>query len=89
MWVEYADAAETAEHGYSSVTIIMARSHCRYVLPRIHFIPESLTYSVPLFLNRQCDRTLGYQRGLQRRWLRAAEQLGAPWGVGTRHSWPV
>jgi hypothetical protein len=25
----------------------------------IHFIPESLTYSVPLFLKRQCDRTLG------------------------------
>jgi hypothetical protein len=38
-----------------------ARSHCRFVLlPLIHFIPESLTYSVPLFLKRQCDRTLGW-----------------------------
>jgi galactosylceramidase len=36
-----------------------ARSHCRFVLPLIHFIPDSLTYSVPLFLKRQCDRTLG------------------------------
>jgi hypothetical protein len=35
------------------------RSQCRFVLPRIHFIPESLTYSVPLSLKRQCDRTLG------------------------------
>ena len=35
-----------------------ARSHCRFVLPFIYFIPESLTYSVPLFLKRQCDRTL-------------------------------
>ena len=25
----------------------------------MHFIPDSLTYSVPLFLKRQCDRTLG------------------------------
>ena len=36
-----------------------ARSHCRFVLPPIHLIPESLTYSVPLLLKRQCDRTLG------------------------------
>ena len=35
-----------------------ARSHCRFVLPLIHFIPDSLRYSVPLFLKRQCDRTL-------------------------------
>jgi hypothetical protein len=34
-----------------------ARSHCRFVKPPIHFIPYSLTYSVPLFLKRQCDRT--------------------------------
>ena len=26
-----------------------ARSHCRVALPLIHFIPDSLTYSVPLF----------------------------------------
>jgi hypothetical protein len=44
-----------------------ARSHCLLGLGRpvalyyllILFIPESLTYSVPLFLKRQCDRTLG------------------------------
>jgi hypothetical protein len=30
-----------------------------YVPPRTRFIPYSLTYSVPLFLKRQCDRTLG------------------------------
>jgi hypothetical protein len=36
-----------------------ARSHCRFVLPLMHFIPDSLTYSVTLFLKRQCDRTLG------------------------------
>jgi hypothetical protein len=34
-----------------------ARSHCRVVLPLIHFLPDSLTYSVPLFLKRQCGRT--------------------------------
>jgi hypothetical protein len=33
-----------------------ARSQCRFVLPFIHFTPDSLTYSVPLFLKRQCDR---------------------------------
>jgi hypothetical protein len=27
-----------------------ARSHCCFVLPLIHFIPDSLTYTVPLFL---------------------------------------
>ena len=35
-----------------------ARLHCRFVLPLIRFIPDSLTYPVPLFLKRQCDRTL-------------------------------
>jgi hypothetical protein len=35
---------------------------CRLVLPCIHFIPDSLRYSVPLFLKRQCDRTLGRAR---------------------------
>ena len=30
-----------------------ARLHCRFVLPLIHFIPDSLTYSVPLILKRQ------------------------------------
>jgi hypothetical protein len=34
-----------------------ARSQCRFVPPLVHFVPESLTYSVPLSLKRQCDRT--------------------------------
>jgi hypothetical protein len=32
------------------------------VPPLIHFIPDLRTYSVPLFLKRQCDRTLGPAR---------------------------
>jgi hypothetical protein len=36
-----------------------ARSHRRFVLPLIHFISDLLTHSVPLFLNRQCDRIVG------------------------------
>ena len=36
-----------------------ARSHCCCAPPHIHFIPDLPTYSVPLFLKRQCDRTLG------------------------------
>jgi fructose-1,6-bisphosphatase I len=43
---------------------LRARSHCRFVLSPIHFIPDLLTYSVPLFLKRQCDRTLGKLRML-------------------------
>ena len=36
-----------------------ARSHCRFVPPFIRFIPDSLTYSVPLFLKQRCRRTPG------------------------------
>jgi hypothetical protein len=36
-----------------------AHSHCRFVLPLIHLVPYSLRDSVPLFLKRQCGRTLG------------------------------
>ena len=36
--------------------------HCRFVLALIRFIPDSLAYLVPLFLKRQCDRTLGTER---------------------------
>ena len=50
------------------------RSHCRFVSPLIHFIPDSLTYSVPPLLKRQCDRTPGARSG--------AEHGGAP---GDRH----
>jgi hypothetical protein len=34
---------------------LRARSHCRFVPPLIHFIPNLLTYSVLRFLKRQCD----------------------------------
>jgi uncharacterized protein (DUF1501 family) len=34
-----------------------ARSHCRSALTLARFIPDSLPYSVPLFLKRQCGRT--------------------------------
>ena len=43
---------------------IRARSHCRFVPPLIHFIPDSLKYSVPLLLKRQCDPTPGAIAGL-------------------------
>jgi hypothetical protein len=36
-----------------------ARSHRRFARPPISVIPDSLRYSVPLFLKRQCDRTPG------------------------------
>jgi hypothetical protein len=39
--------------------VARARSHCCFVPPLTHVIPDSLRYSVPLFLKRQCDRTLG------------------------------
>ena len=42
---------------------LRARSHCRLVLTLIHFIPDSLTETVPLFLNRRCDRALGPPQG--------------------------
>ena len=35
-----------------------ARSHCRFVLPLIHFIPDLLRDLVPLFLKQRCNRTL-------------------------------
>ena len=40
-----------------------ARSHGRFVRPILHFIPDFLTHSIPLFLKRQCDRTLGVLSG--------------------------
>jgi hypothetical protein len=43
----------------------------RFVLPLIHFIPYVRTYSVHLFLKRQCDRTLPparRARGVRSRW---------------------
>jgi hypothetical protein len=36
-----------------------ARSRSRVALPPIHFVPDSLRWSVPLLPKRQCDRTPG------------------------------
>jgi hypothetical protein len=54
-------------------------------LPLIRFILDSLTYSVPLFLNRQCDRTLGLpalplRRPARLRGLRHRARAGAAAG---------
>ena len=54
---------------------LRARSHCRFARPLIHFIPNSPTYSVPLFLKRQCDRTLGARR---RDWARPHDGVHPP-----------
>ena len=35
-----------------------ARPHWRFVPPLVHFAPDSLTYSAPLFPTRQCSRIL-------------------------------
>jgi hypothetical protein len=39
-----------------------ARSPCGFAPPLIRFQLDTLRYSVPLFLKRQCDRTPGEQR---------------------------
>ena len=46
-------------HGGGGSGADRARSHCRFAPPLIHFIPDSLTYSVPLFLKQQYDRIVG------------------------------
>jgi hypothetical protein len=49
----------------------------------VHFIPESLAYSVPLFLKRQCDRTLGAtQPGRRIGGVPGDRDLHAIWGGG-------
>jgi hypothetical protein len=62
----------------------------------IYFIPDSLSYSVPLFLKRQCDRTLGDPRAdhpapaegldVQRQADRAAAAENDPGGGGVSHT---
>jgi hypothetical protein len=39
------------------------RSCCRFASPLIHVIPDSLSDSVPLFLNGRCGRILGAAHG--------------------------
>ena len=77
------------EHG-----LLRARSPRRFVLPIIHFIPDFLTYLVPLYLKRQCDRTLGLlsggpvfdrallQPGVLEAAMQAGTEPGAPGGGG-------
>ena len=65
-WKSPAAAApgEALQHGgrrhpAAAAGLDRARSHCRFAPPLIHLGPDPLTYSVALFLKRQCDRTLG------------------------------
>jgi hypothetical protein len=55
--VDVANALSTNQSYTLTTRLLRARSHCRFVRPRIHFIPDSRTYSVPLVLKRQFDRT--------------------------------
>jgi hypothetical protein len=62
---------------------LRARSHCRVVRPLIRLIPAPRTYSVPIFLKRQCDRTLGHllQRAALRQggiFIDVPNQFGVP-----------
>ena len=64
-----ADAAPAAANGCTAdleerEVRHRVRSRCRFVLPRINFMRYSLTCSVPLYLKRRCDRTLGQARHL-------------------------
>jgi hypothetical protein len=43
---------------YATITEVRARPRGRCAAPRTHCVPDSLTYPVPLSLNRQRDRTL-------------------------------
>jgi hypothetical protein len=40
--------------------------NCRFAPPLIHFIPDSLRYSVSLLLNRQCGRAPGKDESASR-----------------------
>jgi hypothetical protein len=62
------DAMGPAERQAMVEVLVGLMSHCRFVLLLIHSIPYSLIYSVPLFLKRQCDRTLGAGAGHPQRW---------------------
>jgi hypothetical protein len=52
-------APEPRQHSCGRCGAARARSHCRFVPSLIPSAPDSRTYSEPLFLKRQCDRTLG------------------------------
>ena len=63
-WGEWSACDKSCDTGTGTGGGLRARSHCCFAPPLIHFIPDSRTSSVPLFLKRQCDQTLG---GLQHR----------------------
>jgi hypothetical protein len=54
---DIAEGAEVLNYVGRPVRIV-ARPHCRFAAPLTHFILDSLTYSAPRFLERQCGRTL-------------------------------
>ena len=56
-------------------------SHGRFVPPLPHFIPDSLTYSAPLFLKRQRGRTLGGGRAIVEVEVVAEQGVGALEGI--------
>jgi hypothetical protein len=71
------------------------RSHRRFVPTFVHFIPDFLRDSVPLFLKRQCDRTLAapraavaFRRGRRHR-LCARSRAGGQLGAGVRLDAPL
>jgi hypothetical protein len=53
-------------------------SHCRFARSFTHSTPDSQTYSVPLILQRRCDRTLVAKWSRQRR----------PGGILAEALWP-
>jgi hypothetical protein len=58
-----------------------ARPRCRCAPSRIRCIPDSRTYSVPLFLTRQCNRNLGpRQHDQEARAERRAHEASSPRG---------
>ena len=60
--VVVAGGAAGERHLDGSRGLHRARTHCRFALLTVRFISYSVTYAVPLFLKRQCDRTQGLQR---------------------------
>ena len=72
--------AHVGRHMWGSVALSLCTTANRFVLPLIHFIPDSLRDLVPLFRNRQCDRALGTS------WTSCWPSCGRR---GGRSSWPA
>jgi hypothetical protein len=58
-----------------------ARSHCRFVLPLIHFITYSLTYSASIYLKRNDNATEPYAKGTETRAAVNADEQSLPLGL--------